>query len=268
MNVSKKRFLIAVVLIIIIVLTSFIKIGGEIKNRYSLSLLLYSCNRSDLEKIDKFIFLKKLNIQQLESDELNLINKNNLKELVIMTTTNREAYKNMNNYNNLKLFYSVGLDFNDFSYFSSMKKLERLYLGLGYTDNRILSADAFEKLPVSIRNLCINGLENTEKLDFSNLKNLKTMHLDYSSLLEIEINNPNLENVLLFDNKSLEKLSISENSQKLKSLCINNSPNIKINISELERLKSLESISVTNGLLTSAEIDKLESLGIKVNIES
>lgn len=253
-----------IILVIFLFLTSFVKIGGEIKNRYSFSVMLNTCNDSDLEKINKFIFLKRLNIQRLNSDKLDLIHKNNLKELAIMTTTNHEAYQNLNEFDKLKMFYSVGLDFKDFSYFSSMNKLEELYLGMGYIDNRILSSKDFEKLPVSIKKISINGLENTDDLDVSHLVNLESLDICYSSLTEININNPDLETVLLLDDNYLNEVHISENSQKIRRIGINNCPNLKLNVSDLEKIKSLERISDSDGILEESDIERLKSLGIEI----
>ena len=107
-------------------------------------------------------------------------------ENYIKNHTNHDAYVNINGFDNLNYFRSVGLDFKDLTYFSNMTKLTDLNLGLLY-ENRIQSSYGFESLPISIESLALNGLENTSKLDTSHLTNLKSLYLSNSSLFMILI---------------------------------------------------------------------------------
>lgn len=252
---------------VIVILSSFIKIGGEIKCRYAPKLILQTCEDTDLEKVSKFIFLNKLNIQRLKSDNLDLINSPNIKEFTVMTTTNHDAYHNMPDFKKLKMFYSVGLDFDDLSYFSSMNRLKELYLGLGYTDNRIMSSGSFDSLPVSLERICLNGIENTDSLDFSKLNKLKSVYISYSSLSSINIDNPDLEILSLPDNALLTNIYISAKTVKLKSISVNKCPNIEINIDNLKNLSSLEHLTVSKGTITESDIENLLSLGVEVKQE-
>lgn len=247
--------------------SSFVKIGGEIKCRYSPRLILQTCDDTDLTKISEFIFLNKLNILRLKSDNLNLISNPKITEITIMTTTNHNAYQNLPELKKLHMFYSVGLNFNDLSYFSSMDTLKKLYLGLGYTDNRILSVSSFDCLPKSLEEICLNGIENTDSLDFSKLEKLKSVHISYSSLSEIIIDNPNLETLSLSDNSLLTNVCISSETTKLKNLFINKCPNIKINIRDLKKLNSLESLIISDGVLMEDEVEDLIITGIDIKLE-
>lgn len=267
-HIKRNKHVLVIVLCIIIMFTSFIRIGGEIKFRYSLDLVLQTCTEVDLKKIKKFCFLKKLNIQQLESEKLNLITNDSLKELVIITSTNNNAYLNLKEFSKLESFYSVGLDFADLSYFASMKKLKNLYLGFGYEKNRIKSSESFESLPVSLEHICFNGLEDTESLDFSNLKNLQTLYVSRSSLSNVYVDNPKLEGISLKNNSSLKNINISENTANLKKIYIIDCPNLMLDIGELKRLSSLQYIYLNNELLTDTDIDALSDCGIVVDNET
>ncbi|MDD6825770.1 MAG: hypothetical protein PUE12_06585 [Oscillospiraceae bacterium] len=265
---NRKNFLyITFCIIVAFFFTSFIEIGGEIKFRYSSNLVLRTCVDSDLEKINKFYFLKKLNIQQLKSENLDMIANENLKELVIMTSTNNDAYMNLKKFSKLESFYSVGLDFNDLSYFSSMDKLKKLYLGFGYANNRIKSSDFFEKLPFSLEHVCFNGLENTEYLNFSELKNLETLYLSNSSLTSLYIDNSKLEGISLSNNSVISHLDISSNTINLKKIYIDDCPKLVLDIDELGKLESLQYIFINDDLLTEKEIQKLSNIGIEVDYE-
>ena len=268
MKVRKIRFILISALLLVFTFTSFVSVGGEVKFRYSFELVLQSCQDSDMEKLKKFYFLKKLNIQNLKSDKLDLITCKNLKELVIMTQTNNNAYLYLNELKNLESFYSVGLDFNDFSYFSSMSKLKKLYLGWGYAGNRIKSSHYFESLPISLEHLCINGLENTKCLNFSKLENLETLYVSDSFLYSLKIDNPKIERLSISYNGDLEYIDISDDTNNLESIYIVDCHNLRLDIEKLQQLKALQYIYINDKLLSNEEIQKLSNLGIRVDCES
>lgn len=122
-------------------------------------------------------------------------------------------------------------------------------------------------LPVSLEHICLNGLENTENLDFSKLKNLETLYINDSSLICVNIDNPDLEGISLANNNSLVNLYISEGSDKLKKIFITDCPKLLIDVDDLKKLSSLEYLSVNKGVFTDTDIEKLVNSGIEVNQE-
>jgi len=269
MRCSKKNIgLFIILMVVLFLITSFVKISGEIRFVYSPSLLIEECHDSDLRKTGRFVFLRKLNLTLLETDNLELIDAPSLKEISISTVSNRDAYLKLPVFENLEFFYSVGLDFKDLSYFSSMDKLRELWLGLGYSDNRIISSYGFDLLPVSLEDIVLNGLENTESLDFSRFSELQSVYICHSSIKKVSVNNENLDYLNLSDNKFLTSIIIGEKTEKLKKIVAMDSPNIQIDADELKKITSLKYLCISKGLLSENDIEKLADSGIEVNEET
>lgn len=264
-NKRKIKIICIIIVVLILISTSFVKINNELKFRYSTSVFLRSCDDNTIKGINKLIFLRKLNIQSLETDNIHQVNGKHLKELIIFTHTNHDAYVNINGFDNLNYFRSVGLDFKDLTYFSNMTKLTDLNLGLLY-ENRIQSSYGFESLPISIESLALNGLENTSKLDTSHLTNLKHLCLTNSSLTTLSINNDKLEFLNVDHNNTLSSIYISKNTSNLSTLTICDCPNLKITINDLLSISSLKTVWFTNGMFSEDEISELENNGIEVEI--
>ncbi|MDE6670708.1 MAG: hypothetical protein K2K16_00775 [Ruminococcus sp.] len=238
----KKHYkkIIAVVCVIAVVIFSNCIIAGKIVCRFATKLHIdvngNSVTDDDVENIKGLYFLKKLYIDNCDTNDLSFLeNKNHLTDLSILrqkydvNDTGIVDWSYLRKCKKLKNFECAGrCTFRNLKDFSEMKKLEELRISAEIGNYTIIeSLDGLQDISGTLKALTLNGIQNETVLNLEKFSNLRYLDIENSSLTEIRINSY-LETLNISNNTNLRVIYLPSDYGQPENIITNNSPYVNI----------------------------------------
>lgn len=235
----KKHYkkIIAVVCVIAVVIFSNCIIAGKIVCRFATKLHIdvngNSVTDDDVENIKGLYFLKKLYIDNCDTNDLSFLeNKNHLTDFLILCNGNYTGivdWSYLRKCKKLKNFECAGrCTFRNLKDFSEMKNLEELRISAEIGNYTIIeSLDGLQDISKSLTTLTLNGIENETFLNLEKFSNLRYLDIENSSLTEIRINSY-LETLNISNNTNLRVIYLPSDYGQPENIITNNSPYVNI----------------------------------------
>lgn len=266
--IKKKQLIPCIIAAVIIVfaLTNIIKIDRQYHFRFETDVFLEECSNDDAKILKTMPFIRRLEIRNCTADNIDFVEKKPfLTELSILKYNGDWAP--LRECKNLKSFSVTNSTFDDLTYFSEMDHLNKLNFAVFSNDVKIESADGLDDIG-SLKTLTLNGLDSKNLIINNYFPTLETLTVQYSDIKSISLDIEGLQCISLKNNCDLEECIFSENCFDLKEITISDCPNIKLDADEMLKLPKLSRISISEGILTKVQLERINSAGIEVDILS
>ena len=263
--IKKKQLIPCIIAAVIIVfaLTNIIKIDRQYHFRFETDVFLEECSNDDAKILKTMPFIRRFEIWDCTADNIDFIEKKPfLTELSILKYNG--DWTPLRECKNLKSFSVTNSIFDDLTYFSEMDHLNKLNFAVFSNDVKIKSSDGLD----DIGSLTLNGLDSKNLIINNYFPTLETLMVQYSDIKSIAFDLEGLQCISLKNNCDLEECIFSENCFDLKEITISDCPNIKLDADEMLKLPKLSRISISEGILTKVQLERINSAGIEVDILS
>ncbi|MBD5160111.1 MAG: hypothetical protein HDT23_07730 [Ruminococcus sp.] len=235
MQLYKK--IIAVVCVIFLVIFSNCIIAGKIVCRFATELYIDANDNpvtdDDVENIKGLYFLKKLYIDNCDTNDLSFLeNKNHLTDFLILCNGNYTGivdWSYLRKCKKLKNFECAGrCTFRNLKDFSEMKNLEELRISAEIGNYTIIEGlDGLQDISGTLKALTLNGIQNETVLNLEKFSDLRYLDIENSSLREIHINSY-LETLNISDNPDLMAIYLPSDYGQPENISTYNSPYVNI----------------------------------------